>query len=64
MYSFLGWVLETIYAFIVLGRFSKRGFLFGVQSDQSDQDAVLGGETGADSEKHCAELYSLGHQRL
>ena len=29
MYSFLGWVLETIYAFIVLGRFSKRGFLFG-----------------------------------
>ena len=29
IYSFLGWVLETIYAFCVLGGFSKRGFLFG-----------------------------------
>lgn len=27
-YSFLGWVLETIYAFCVLGGFTKRGFLF------------------------------------
>lgn len=29
MYSFLGWVVETIYAFCILGGFTKRGFLFG-----------------------------------
>lgn len=29
IYSFLGWAIETIYAFCLLGGFSKRGFLFG-----------------------------------
>ena len=29
IYSFLGWVLETIFALFVLGRFVKRGFLYG-----------------------------------
>lgn len=29
IYSFLGWVLETIYAYIVLGHFENRGFLIG-----------------------------------
>ena len=29
IYSFLGWVMETIYAVIVTGSFVKRGFLFG-----------------------------------
>ena len=29
IYSFLGWVMETIYAVIVTGTFVKRGFLFG-----------------------------------
>lgn len=29
LYSFLGWCLETIYAFMVFGHFVKRGFLFG-----------------------------------
>lgn len=29
VYSFIGWCLETFYAFMVLGRFVKRGFLFG-----------------------------------
>lgn len=29
IYSFLGWVLETIFGIIVLGHFTKRGFLFG-----------------------------------
>ena len=29
IYSFLGWVLETFYAVLVLGHFVKRGFLFG-----------------------------------
>ena len=29
IFAFLGWVLETIYSFIVLGYFTKRGFLFG-----------------------------------
>ncbi len=29
IFSFLGWVLETIYCFIVLGHFTKRGFLYG-----------------------------------
>ena len=29
IYSFIGWVLETIYAFLVLGHFVKRGFLIG-----------------------------------
>lgn len=29
IYSFLGWFFETIYGFIVLGHFVKRGFLFG-----------------------------------
>lgn len=29
IYSFLGWVLETIYAYIVLGHFNNRGFLLG-----------------------------------
>ena len=27
--AFLGWVLETIYAFMVHGTFVKRGFLYG-----------------------------------
>ena len=29
IYSFLGWIIETIYAFIIHGSFIKRGFLFG-----------------------------------
>mgnify|MGYP000061835553 CR=1 FL=1 len=29
IYSFIGWLLETIYAFIVLGHFDNRGFLLG-----------------------------------
>ena len=29
IYSFLGWTLETIYALCLLGKFSKRGFLYG-----------------------------------
>ena len=29
LYSFLGWCLETFYAFMVHGHFVKRGFLFG-----------------------------------
>ncbi len=29
MYSFLGWVLETLYSYIVLGHFTNRGFLVG-----------------------------------
>ena len=29
LYSFLGWCLETFYAFMVHGHFVKRGVLFG-----------------------------------
>lgn len=29
IYAFIGWCLETIYAFMVFGNFVKRGFLFG-----------------------------------
>lgn len=29
VYSFLGWIYETIYCSIDLGRYSERGFLFG-----------------------------------
>ena len=29
IFAFLGWCMETIYGFIVLGHFTKRGFLFG-----------------------------------
>ena len=29
VYSFLGWLIETIYALFVHGHFVKRGFLFG-----------------------------------
>lgn len=29
IYSFLGWVIETIYALLVHGYFVKRGFLYG-----------------------------------
>lgn len=29
IYAFLGWIMETIYAFIIHGHFIKRGFLFG-----------------------------------
>ena len=29
MYAFLGWIMETGYAFYVHGYFVKRGFLFG-----------------------------------
>ena len=29
IYAFLGWLLETFYSFIVLGHFTKRGFLYG-----------------------------------
>lgn len=29
LFSFLGWCMETIYGFIVLGHFIKRGFLYG-----------------------------------
>lgn len=28
-YSFIGWLMETSYSFILLGHFTKRGFLFG-----------------------------------
>ena len=28
-YSFLGWILETIYCILTLGLFNKRGFLYG-----------------------------------
>ena len=29
LYAFIGWCLETIYAFMVFGTFVKRGFLYG-----------------------------------
>lgn len=29
IYAVLGWILETVYAFGVLGHFEKRGFLYG-----------------------------------
>ena len=29
IYSFIGWLIETIYALFVHGYFVKRGFLFG-----------------------------------
>lgn len=29
LFAILGWVMETIYSFIVLGHFTKRGFLYG-----------------------------------
>lgn len=29
IYSFLGWLLETIYCVVTLGVFNKRGFLYG-----------------------------------
>ena len=29
LFAFLGWLMETIYGFIVLGHFTKRGFLYG-----------------------------------
>lgn len=29
IFSFLGWAMETIYSFIVLGHFTNRGFLYG-----------------------------------
>ena len=29
IFALLGWILETIYGFIVLGHFTKRGFLYG-----------------------------------
>ena len=29
IYSFIGWLLETLYSLLVLGHFTKRGFLFG-----------------------------------
>lgn len=29
IFSCLGWILETLYSFIVLGHFTNRGFLFG-----------------------------------
>ena len=29
LYSFIGWLLETLYSLLVLGHFTKRGFLFG-----------------------------------
>ena len=29
IYSFLGWVIETIYAILINGYFVKRGFLYG-----------------------------------
>ena len=29
IFAFLGWVLETVYCLIVLGHFTKRGFLYG-----------------------------------
>ena len=29
LYAFIGWLLETAYSFVVLGHFTKRGFLYG-----------------------------------
>ena len=29
VFSFLGWVMETIYSYIVLGHFTSRGFFYG-----------------------------------
>lgn len=29
IYSFAGWLLETVYAYVVLGHFDNRGFLIG-----------------------------------
>jgi len=29
LYSFIGWLMETLYAILTLGHFEKRGFLFG-----------------------------------
>lgn len=29
LFAFIGWCIETIYSFIVLGHFTKRGFLYG-----------------------------------
>lgn len=29
LYAFIGWLLETGYSFVVLGHFTKRGFLYG-----------------------------------
>lgn len=29
LFAILGWIMETIYSFIVLGHFTKRGFLYG-----------------------------------
>lgn len=29
VFSFLGWLMETIYSFIVIGHFTERGFLYG-----------------------------------
>ena len=29
IFSFFGWLMETIYSFIVLGHFTERGFLYG-----------------------------------
>lgn len=29
IFAFIGWLLETCYSFIVLGHFTKRGFLYG-----------------------------------
>ena len=29
IFSFVGWLMETIYSYFVLGHFANRGFLFG-----------------------------------
>lgn len=29
LYAFIGWLMETAYSFVILGHFTKRGFLFG-----------------------------------
>ena len=29
IFSCLGWILETLYSFVVLGHFTNRGFLYG-----------------------------------
>lgn len=29
LYAFIGWLLETGYSFVILGHFTKRGFLYG-----------------------------------
>lgn len=29
IYACIGWLLETVYGFVVLGHFTKRGFLYG-----------------------------------